>query len=66
MKKNNLTLEQAFAKLDEIVKKLESNNNTIEQVIDLFKRGSDLSEICKNKLNKAELLVSKTIKKNKK
>ena len=64
--KNNLTLEQAFAELEKIVTKLENNNNSIEEVIDLFKKGNELSEICKNKLHKAELLVSKTTKKNKK
>ena len=66
MMKNNLTLEQAFAELEKIVTKLENNNNSIEEVIDLFKKGNELSEICKNKLHKAELLVSKTTKKNKK
>ena len=66
MKKNNLTLEESFAKLDLIVKKLEDESNSIEQVIKLFKEGTDLSKICKDKLNKAELLLSSTIKKNNK
>ena len=64
MKKNNLTLEEAFKELDKIVNKLDQDDNTIEEVIKLFKKGNDLSKICRDKLTKAESLVSKEFKKN--
>ena len=41
---NNLTLEQAFDKLNQIVEDLEKNNNTIEKMIELFNEGNDKIE----------------------
>ena len=60
---NNLTLEQTFDKLNQIVEDLEKNNNTIEKMIELYKEGYELSQLCKKKLSNVEKLVSKVINK---
>lgn len=49
-----LTFEQAMEQLDEIVKALESGEAPLEQSIELYKKGMELSAFCKEKLNQAE------------
>lgn len=53
----NLSYEQAFAELEEIVTGLETNQKTLEEVITLFERGQALALHCTNLLEKAELRV---------
>ena len=52
-----LTYEQAFAELEEIVSALEANNVALEHALQLFERGQSLTQYCANLLDKAELRV---------
>ena len=62
-KKANLSLEEAFKKLDDIVDKIENKNLTIDEMIKLFEEGSQLTNICKKKIILAEDKIKDIIKK---
>ncbi len=49
-----LTFEQALARLEEIVRALESGNVPLEDLIKLYDEGSALVKNCTDKLQKAE------------
>ena len=57
-----LTLEQAMSKLDEIVKRLEKNEDDLETSIQLFKEGMDLSKQCNEQLTTFEKQVLEIIR----
>lgn len=64
MAKKKLTFEQAMQKLEEIVNTLESEEVSLEKMIALYKEGSMLSDICREKLSEAEsevMLLQKNI-----
>ncbi len=50
----NMTFESAMVKLEEIVNKLESGNETLENSLKLFEEGSALASLCYGKLQNAE------------
>lgn len=52
-----LTYEQAFAELENIVTSLESDERTLDQALALFERGQALARHCAELLDKAELKV---------
>ncbi|WP_026487560.1 exodeoxyribonuclease VII small subunit [Caldanaerobius polysaccharolyticus] len=54
----NLSFEEALKKLEEIVKKLEGGNLTLEDTLSLFQEGIQLSRICTEKLNEASGKIS--------
>uniref|UniRef100_A0A7U3YE26 Exodeoxyribonuclease 7 small subunit n=1 Tax=Geobacillus sp. (strain Y4.1MC1) TaxID=581103 RepID=A0A7U3YE26_GEOS0 len=49
-----LTFEEAMAKLEEIVEKLEEGNVPLEQAISFFQEGVKLSKLCHDKLQNVE------------
>lgn len=49
-----LTFEEAMAKLEEIVEKLEEGNVPLEQAISFFQEGMKLSKFCHDKLQNVE------------
>ncbi|SFA44872.1 Exodeoxyribonuclease VII small subunit [Parageobacillus thermantarcticus] len=49
-----LTFEEAMAKLEEIVEKLEEGNVPLEQAISFFQEGMKLSKLCHDKLQHVE------------
>ncbi|AEH47278.1 exodeoxyribonuclease VII small subunit [Parageobacillus thermoglucosidasius] len=49
-----LTFEEAMAKLEEIVEKLEEGNVPLEQAISFFQEGMKLSKLCHDKLQNVE------------
>ncbi|MED4989235.1 exodeoxyribonuclease VII small subunit [Parageobacillus toebii] len=49
-----LTFEEAIAKLEEIVEKLEEGNVPLEQAISFFQEGMKLSKLCHDKLQHVE------------
>ena len=52
--------EDYLKELEQIVKELESGELSLEESIEKYKRGLELSEICKKKLEEAkELVVTK-------
>ena len=53
----NLTFEQAFAELEETVRKLEAGGLTLEESLALFERGQALAAYCNAHLDQAELKV---------
>lgn len=54
---DQLSYEQAFAELEEIVTTLEANQRTLEESMALFERGQALAARCAALLDQAELKV---------
>lgn len=52
-----LTYEQAYRELEEIVAVLESDERTLDSALALFERGQLLARYCSNLLDQAELKV---------
>jgi len=52
--KNEMTFEQALARLEQIVKSLEGGNVPLEDLIKLFDEGTALVKLCTERLDKAE------------
>lgn len=52
--KNEMTFEQAMARLEQIVKSLEGGNVPLEDLIKLFDEGTGLVKLCTERLDKAE------------
>ena len=52
-----LTFEQAFAELEETVRKLEAGGLALEESLALFERGQALAAHCSTQLDEAELKV---------
>lgn len=52
-----LTYEQAFTELESIVAALETEEQTLEDALDLFERGQSLAHHCTQMLDNAELKV---------
>lgn len=52
-----LTYEQAFSQLEEVLGKLEQGDLTLEESLALFERGAALAACCSRKLEQAELRV---------
>jgi exodeoxyribonuclease VII small subunit len=52
-----LSFEEAFAALEEIVADLEGGGLTLEESLSLFERGQILAEHCDKRLEEAELKI---------
>ena len=52
-----LTYEQAFAELEEIISALETGEHTLDEAIAKYERGQALARFCARLLDKAELKV---------
>lgn len=65
-KKNikNIKFEEALALLEENVKKLESGTLPLEESLDVFKEGVELSKVCFTKLNSVKQEVQKIVPQN--
>ena len=61
-KKDNLTLENAFTKVENIIKLLEQEELALPELMERFDEGIELINYCQKELNKAEEKV-KIIKK---
>lgn len=53
----NMSFEQAMNELEQIVQRLESGQEPLEQAIALYERGVALRAHCEGKLNQAQLKV---------
>ena len=60
--RNEIKFEDAFGKLENIVKKLEEGNLSLEESMKLFEEGINLSKVCALKLENAEKKVEILIK----
>lgn len=58
-----LTYEQAMDKLQAIVERLETGEDSLEDSIKLFEEGAKLSAFCYDKLKKAEQKINTITKK---
>ena len=56
---DELSYEQAFAELEQIVNRLESETLNLDESLTLYERGQALSAYCTNLLESAELRVQK-------
>lgn len=54
MARKKISFEEAMEQLEEIIYKLESGSVSLEESVELYKKGSELAEICRQKLIKAE------------
>jgi exodeoxyribonuclease VII small subunit len=54
--------EKALSELEGIVKQLEAGSLSLDKSLELFSRGLELARVCKQKLDEAELKVSKLVK----
>ena len=62
MKKNKkLTFEDALNQLEKISSDIDSNNMSVDELVIAFKKGKELSDYCKNKLDKAKLKIEEII-----
>ena len=58
MSTDQLSFEEASKKLEEIVQKLESNVLTLDESVNLYKEGFELSLLCDRLLKEAEEKIS--------
>lgn len=59
-----LTYEQAYKRLEEIVEKLENGSVPLEESMKLFEEGTKLANFCNKKLNDAEQKFTQLITEN--
>lgn len=57
-KKEEKTLEELMNELEKISKELESENISLEDTIEKFKKGSEIAKLAEKKLNEAEKNIS--------
>ncbi|RKY88401.1 exodeoxyribonuclease VII small subunit [candidate division KSB1 bacterium] len=60
MKKKNF--EESLKRLEEIIETLERGDLTLEESLEIFREGVELTKFCKEKINSAETEVKKLIK----
>ncbi len=56
---DSLTFEEALARLEQIINRLEEGSLTLEESVDLFEQGQQLTAFCQDALDSAELRVRK-------
>jgi len=61
MAEAELTFEQAFGQLEEVVRQLESGELSLEQSLALFEKGMRLAKLCEGKLDQAEQKVRQLV-----
>ena len=67
-KTNTINFEKTFTELEDLVKKMEGGNLSLEESLKYFERGMLLTKNCQQALNKAEqkvrILLEKSNKNN--
>lgn len=58
---DDLTFEQAFAELEEVVRALEEGNQPLEEALALYERGMQLAARCQKLLDTAELRIRQLV-----
>ena len=53
------TFEQAFTRLEEVVRQLEGGQQSLDRAIELYEEGMALSQLCHKMLQRAQLRISK-------
>ena len=62
---NELSFEESFKHLEEIITKLETGEAKLEDSINLYELGIKLKNHCEEKLKSAKIKIDKIVKKNK-
>lgn len=62
MEKENITFEDALAKLQNAVNKLENGEIKLDEAFEMFEQGIKYARICEEKLTNIENKVSKILK----
>jgi len=57
-----MSFEESLKRLEEIVEAFESGDLSLEESVNLFKEGVELTKFCKQKINSAETEVKKLVK----
>jgi exodeoxyribonuclease VII small subunit len=57
----NMSFEKALAELQEIVRKIETGQESLEATIKYYERGNILKNYCESKLKEAKLIVEKIV-----
>ena len=63
MKDNGKKFEQAIVELEEVVGKLEKGELTLDESIEYFQKGVELSKYCSKRLDEAERKITLLIEK---
>lgn len=58
MTKKEMSFEEAVTELEQILEKLEDNELTLEESVELYQKGMELSVLCKKKLDEAEQKIT--------
>lgn len=61
MSEQNTTFEQDMQRLEQIVRKMEQGDITLEESLALFREGTELVQTCEKRLNEAEMQIKKII-----
>ncbi|MBF8273326.1 MAG: exodeoxyribonuclease VII small subunit [Magnetococcales bacterium] len=61
---DNLDFEQALARLETIVRRLEEGNVPLEQGLASFEEGTALSRLCQQRLDQAEKRIEELVGKS--
>lgn len=56
-----MSFEEAFEKLESTVRQLEVGDLTIEEAVSLYEQGMQLARLCQQRLDAAELRISKLL-----
>ena len=56
---NKISFEDALNELELISDKIENGNFTLDQLVDAYKKGAELYEICNSELKSAKLQIEK-------
>lgn len=54
LKEDDLTLQDIFAKLDEVIKNMEQGDISLEESFQFYHKGMDLLKVCNDKIDKVE------------
>ncbi|KAB2835982.1 MAG: exodeoxyribonuclease VII small subunit [Caedimonadaceae bacterium] len=60
----SLSFESSLKELEEVVRKLESGQTTLEEAIILYERGSQLKQHCESILSEARIKIEEIVVKN--
>lgn len=60
-KKNDLKFGEAMAELEEILRRIEGEEVDIDELAEELRKASQLLELCRGKIRKAELEVSQIV-----
>jgi exodeoxyribonuclease VII small subunit len=60
----NIPFEEAMKKLEEILEKLDANDVPLEEAIEIYKEGMELSKHCHDKLKAVEEQIETLIEKS--